>query len=42
MLMHQERLFGWRFDGFWQDVGTISRIKAAEENLAGQAKLHYI
>ena len=42
MLMHQERLFGWRFDGFWQDVGTISRIKAAEESLAGEAKLHYL
>jgi NDP-sugar pyrophosphorylase family protein len=43
MLLHQERLFGWRFDGFWQDVGTASRITDAEENLAtGRAKLHYL
>jgi mannose-1-phosphate guanylyltransferase len=43
MLLHQERLFGFRFDGFWQDVGTASRIKEAEENLgAGKAKLHYL
>jgi NDP-sugar pyrophosphorylase family protein len=43
MLRQQERLFGWRFDGFWQDVGTASRIRDAEENLAnGRAKLHYL
>jgi NDP-sugar pyrophosphorylase family protein len=43
MLLQQERLFGWRFDGFWQDVGTASRIRDAEERLAsGQAKLHYL
>jgi NDP-sugar pyrophosphorylase family protein len=43
MLLQQERLFGWRFDGFWQDVGTTSRIRDAEENLAtGRAKLHYL
>jgi NDP-sugar pyrophosphorylase family protein len=43
MLLQQERLFGWRFDGFWQDVGTASRITDAEENLStGRAKLHYL
>ena len=43
MLLHQERLFGFRFDGFWQDVGTASRIKEAEESLeAGKATLHYL
>jgi mannose-1-phosphate guanylyltransferase len=43
MLLQQERLFGWRFDGFWQDVGTVRRIREAEENLAsGRAKLHYL
>jgi mannose-1-phosphate guanylyltransferase len=43
MLLHQERLFGWRFEGFWQDVGTASGITDAEENLAtGRAQLHYL
>jgi mannose-1-phosphate guanylyltransferase len=43
MLLHQEKLFGFRFDGFWQDVGTASRIKEAEESLAGgRARLHYL
>jgi NDP-sugar pyrophosphorylase family protein len=43
MLLDQERLFGFRFDGFWQDVGTASRIKEAEESLAGgKATLHYL
>ena len=43
MLLHQEGLFGFRFDGFWQDVGTANRIKEAEESLAvGRARLHYL
>ncbi|HZD40896.1 MAG TPA: NDP-sugar synthase, partial [Terriglobales bacterium] len=43
MLLQGERLFGFRFDGFWQDVGTASRIKEAEHRLAaGQATLHYL
>jgi len=43
MLLGQERLFGFRFDGFWQDVGTASRIKEAEESLAaGKATLHFL
>jgi NDP-sugar pyrophosphorylase family protein len=43
MLLHQERLFGFRIDGFWQDVGTAKQIKEAEESLeAGKATLHYL
>jgi NDP-sugar pyrophosphorylase family protein len=43
MLLQRERLFGFRFDGFWQDLGTVERIREAEERLAqGRAKLHYI
>ena len=43
MLLQQERLFGFRFDGFWQDAGTASRIKEAEESLAvGKTTLHYL
>ncbi|HXV82503.1 MAG TPA: nucleotidyltransferase family protein [Candidatus Binatia bacterium] len=43
MLLGQERLFGFRFEGFWQDVGTASRIKEAEDSLAaGKATLHYL
>jgi len=43
MLRHGERLFGFRFDGFWQDLGTVERIKQAERSLGqGGMKLHYI
>ena len=43
MLLHQEELFGFRFGGFWQDMGTANRIKEAEQSLAaGKAKLHYL
>jgi NDP-sugar pyrophosphorylase family protein len=43
MLLHQEKLFGFRFSGFWQDVGTANRIQAAEDSLAaGKARLHYL
>ena len=43
MLLNQEKLFGFRFGGFWQDVGTAQRIKEAEECLAaGKARLHYL
>jgi len=43
MLLQQEKLFGFRFDGFWQDVGTASQIKEAEESLAaGKATLHFL
>jgi NDP-sugar pyrophosphorylase family protein len=43
MLLHRESLYGFRFDGFWQDLGTATRIRDAEENLtSGRAKLHYL
>ena len=43
MLLNQEKLFGFRFDGFWQDVGTAQRIEEAEKCLAaGKARLHYL
>jgi NDP-sugar pyrophosphorylase family protein len=43
MLLQRERLFGFHFDGFWQDLGTESRIQEAEQLLAlGKATLHYI
>jgi NDP-sugar pyrophosphorylase family protein len=43
MLRRRERIFGFRFDGFWQDLGTVERIKEAERSLKlGQVKLHYL
>jgi mannose-1-phosphate guanylyltransferase len=43
MLLASERLFGYRFDGFWRDLGTAERIQEAERSLRlGQAKLHYL
>ncbi len=43
MLRRGERLFGYRFEGHWQDLGTIERIKEAEINLAGgRLRLHYL
>jgi mannose-1-phosphate guanylyltransferase len=43
MLLASERLYGFRFDGFWQDLGTVERIEEAERSLKmGQAKLHYL
>jgi NDP-sugar pyrophosphorylase family protein len=43
MLVEGERLFGFRFEGFWQDLGTTERIREAEESLArGKARLHYL
>ncbi len=43
MLRSGEPLYGYRFDGFWQDLGTADRIKQAETSLSlGQAKLHYL
>lgn len=43
MLLQGEGLYGLRFEGFWQDLGTVSRIKQAEESLAlGRARLHYL
>lgn len=43
MLMAGERLFGFLFDGFWQDLGTPARIHEAEEKLnTDRAHLHFL
>lgn len=43
MLAAGEALFGFCFEGFWQDLGTPERIKFVEEKfVSGQAKLHYL
>ena len=43
MLRAGERLFGYSFEGFWQDLGTIERIEAAQQKLrSGQAQLHFL
>jgi NDP-sugar pyrophosphorylase family protein len=43
MLTAGEALYGFCFEGFWQDLGTPGRIKEAEEKLArGEASLHYL
>jgi NDP-sugar pyrophosphorylase family protein len=43
MLLAGEALFGYRFDGFWHDVGTAERIKEAEESLAQQRpRFHFL
>jgi NDP-sugar pyrophosphorylase family protein len=43
MIVRGERLYGFYFDGFWQDLGTPDRIKEAEQGLTqGRARLHYL
>ncbi|MGH7886454.1 MAG: nucleotidyltransferase family protein [Candidatus Binatia bacterium] len=43
MLLAGEPLYGFCFEGFWQDLGTVERIKQAEASLAqGRARLHYL
>ena len=43
MLLAGEALYGFRFDGFWQDVGTTDRIKQVEERLAKMSvRLHFL
>ena len=43
MLIAGERLFGFLFDGFWQDLGTPERIREAERKMQnGQAGLHFL
>lgn len=43
MLLAGEALYGFCFDGFWQDLGTVERIEQAEASLAhGRARLHYL
>lgn len=43
MLCAGEALYGFCFDGFWQDLGTAERIQQAEQSLAlGRTSLHYL
>lgn len=43
MLQAGEALYGFCFEGFWQDLGTIERIKKTEERLCtGHVNLHYL
>lgn len=43
MLLADEPLFGYCFDGFWQDLGTRERIEQAEQSLArGVHRLHFL
>jgi mannose-1-phosphate guanylyltransferase / phosphomannomutase len=42
LLMNEEPLYGFSFNGTWEDLGTIETIRKAEEKLAfGEVKLHY-
>jgi NDP-sugar pyrophosphorylase family protein len=43
MLADGQPLYGFCFDGFWQDLGTAERIRQAEHGLAGgEVRLHYL
>jgi mannose-1-phosphate guanylyltransferase len=43
MLTEGGALYGFRFEGFWHDLGTTARIRQAEESLVqGKVKLHYL
>jgi NDP-sugar pyrophosphorylase family protein len=43
MVHADERVFGFCFDGFWQDLGTMERITEAEQKLShGDARLHFL
>ena len=43
MLAGGEKLYGFYFDGFWQDLGTPERIQEAEQKLQdGRARLHFL
>lgn len=43
ILTHGERLYGFPYQGYWQDLGTPERIKEAEKKMAaGEVKLHYL
>ncbi len=43
MLIHGETLYGFPFEGYCQDLGTIERIQEAEEKLVkGEVELHYL
>ena len=43
MLADGQSLYGFCFNGFWQDLGTAERIRQAEHSLAeGAVRLHYL
>ena len=43
MLAAGQPLYGFCFDGFWQDLGTAERIRQAEHSLdVGGARLHFL
>jgi mannose-1-phosphate guanylyltransferase len=43
MLADGQPLYGFCFDGFWQDLGTAERIRQAEHSLTdGGVRLHYL
>lgn len=43
MLQAGEALYGFCFEGFWQDLGTVERIKKTEHSLrTGHVNLHYL
>lgn len=43
MLLQGDTLYGFRYEGFWQDLGTPERIREAEERLKrGEVRLHYL
>jgi len=43
LLLAGEPLYGYCFEGFWQDLGTAERIAQAEAAMAeGRVRLHYL
>jgi NDP-sugar pyrophosphorylase family protein len=43
MLVEEEPLYGFRFEGLWRDLGTADRIREVEEGLSrGTTRLHYL
>jgi NDP-sugar pyrophosphorylase family protein len=43
MLADRQPLYGFCFDGFWQDLGTAERIRQAEHSFSqGGVRLHYL
>lgn len=43
MLIRGESIYGYIFEGYWQDLGTVARIREVETNLTlGKARLHFL
>jgi len=43
MLLKDEALYGFCFEGYWQDLGTPERIRSAEERLTrNTVRVHYL